>query len=148
MAMLMSKFMALPARRKLRFFQCWLVLLLMRVALLFVPVRVLLDVGKRSVVSFRKPSEQECAAHGRELAWMMTRCSRIVPGAKCLAQALALQILLGRKGCSCDLHIGVARYLDGEFSSHAWVVLQGHTILGGSTSPVAYRSIFVSGKSA
>lgn len=41
------KFAALPFGRKLQFMQCWLVLVSMRIGLLVVPARLLLDLGKR-----------------------------------------------------------------------------------------------------
>lgn len=50
------------------------------------------------------------------------RASRFVPGARCLAQALAGQVLLSRRGVASELCLG-ARREGGKVEAHAW--LQG-----------------------
>jgi hypothetical protein len=56
------------------------------------------------------------------------RASRVVPGATCLAQALALRRLLFRYGHASTVHIGVTT-ADGLFSAHAWVESEGMALL-------------------
>lgn len=57
------------------------------------------------------------------------RCSRVVPRATCLTQALAARKLLEKEGHAADLKIGVAK--DGSIlRAHAWLELDGRIILG------------------
>jgi|SRR5271155_744115 len=57
--------------------------------------------------------------------------SRAVPRATCLTQALAAQVLLGRRGFASHLRIGVGNQ-SGAFRAHAWLeddrgeILVGH----------------------
>ena len=67
--------------------------------------------------------------------------SRYVPGAKCLPQALAAQVLLGRQGYSTQLHIGVAKHPKKQILAHAWVVSQGQIVIGGLESSSHYTSV-------
>jgi hypothetical protein len=60
------------------------------------------------------------------------RASRVVPGATCLTQALAAQVLLERHRRPTRLHIGVFR--DGRqqvVRGHAWVESEGKVVVGG-----------------
>jgi transglutaminase-like putative cysteine protease len=66
--------------------------------------------------------------------------SRCLPGASCLTQALAAQALLVHSGFPSRVEIGVAKNEDSEdkgklelrpFQAHAWVVCDGHVVLGG-----------------
>ena len=74
--------------------------------------------------------EVNSATVGR-IAWAVAVVSRYIPGARCLAQALATQVLLGRRGCRSKLCIGVARNQQGQLSAHAWVESQGRIVIGG-----------------
>lgn len=75
------------------------------------------------------------AAPVDRLIWAIERASQIVPGATCLARAVALQRLLSINGHDSLLAIGVGRP-KGDFIAHAWVA-QGERILigeGGETA--------------
>lgn len=63
-----------------------------------------------------------------ELEWAVRVSSRIVPRATCLTQALTLDHLLHRAGCSSHVRIGVARR-SGQFAAHAWVEHRGMPLL-------------------
>ena len=141
---LLRKFLSLPGERKLQLLHCWLLLWGVRGALLVLPSQALLAWAKRSLRPDRISSPEERRTEGRKLAAMVAQCSRAVPGARCLARALTLQVLLGHRGHPCDLHIGVARSPREGFTSHAWIVLDGEVVLGGTGAPLAYRSILVS----
>jgi hypothetical protein len=52
------------------------------------------------------------------------------PSATCLTQALAVQVLLARRGYPAILHVGVARH-DKELKAHAWVESEGEVVIGG-----------------
>ena len=66
------------------------------------------------------------------LAWSVRRVARIVPMATCLTRALALQIILARKGVSAELVLGVGRSASKEFLAHAWLEKDGQIVIGGS----------------
>ena len=61
-------------------------------------------------------------------AWAIRNASRMIPGATCLTQALALQCLLNRAGHTSRLSLGVANG-DGAFEAHAWVEHDGEPLL-------------------
>ncbi|WP_296312825.1 lasso peptide biosynthesis B2 protein [Erythrobacter sp.] len=76
------------------------------------------------------PPTRDGHFYARQLARRITRLARLVPGASCLTQALALQYLLARAGHGCTLHIGVKRDAAGQFAAHAWVSCNGRIVLG------------------
>lgn len=57
-------------------------------------------------------------------------CSRYVPYATCLTQALATRRLLEMKGQRSELKIGVKKDEDGKFAAHAWIEIDGRIIIG------------------
>jgi hypothetical protein len=63
----------------------------------------------------------------------VTWASRVVPGATCLTQALAAQVLLERRGLPTRLHIGIARDQQ-AVRAQAWLESQGVTVIGGAMS--------------
>lgn len=66
------------------------------------------------------------------VVWAVTVVSRYMPGeVKCLARALATQILLARHGYQAQLRIGVAKGERGQLEAHAWVESQGKIVIGG-----------------
>jgi hypothetical protein len=68
----------------------------------------------------------------RLAAWAVEAASRRVPGASCLTQGMAMQVLLGRLGQRSELRLGVARKLGGQLEAHAWVETQGLVVIGGA----------------
>src|SRR3989442_1559102 len=73
---------------------------------------------------------------GERVAWAIERVSRVVPGTRsCLAQALAAQVLLARRGQEACVRIGVARDADGPLHAHAWVESEGRIVVGGAERP-------------
>ncbi|SRR6266568_1331567 len=70
------------------------------------------------------------------VAWAIERVSRVVPGTRsCLAQALAAQVLLARRGQEACVRIGVARDTDGPLHAHAWVESEGRIVVGAAGRP-------------
>ncbi|NJK41361.1 MAG: lasso peptide biosynthesis B2 protein [Acaryochloridaceae cyanobacterium SU_2_1] len=63
--------------------------------------------------------------------WAVNVSSRYMPGkVKCLARALATQVLICRQGYQPELKIGVAKAADHSLEAHAWIELQGQVIMG------------------
>ena len=84
--------------------------------------------------------------HGRSqivrLGRFVQRVSRVVPGATCLTQALALKWMLARRGIACRLRIGVRHDPGGAFAAHAWLETpSGEVVLGGTQSPEHYQPL-------
>ena len=72
----------------------------------------------------------------------MPRVSRLVPGATCLTQALALKWMLARRRIACRLRIGVRHDPGGAFAAHAWLEMPSReVILGGTESPAHYQPL-------
>ncbi|WP_164854725.1 lasso peptide biosynthesis B2 protein [Devosia sp. 1566] len=88
---------------------------------------------------FLGPDRQESAARADvpRIARVVRNAARLVPGASCLTQGLAYQILLHRRGVPSELKIGVRHNERGEFAAHAWVSVAGQVQLGGSRQQVA-----------
>lgn len=57
-------------------------------------------------------------------------CSRFVPGATCLTQALATRVLLQMDGQASDLKIGVEKDQNERFGAHAWIEVEGRIVIG------------------
>ena len=55
------------------------------------------------------------------------RAARLAPGASCLPQAIAVKLLMTRRGLAAQLRIGVARDARGALAAHAWVEGEGWT---------------------
>ena len=58
----------------------------------------------------------------------------------CLTNALAVQFLLGRRGYSTVLRIGVAKKDGSALEAHAWLEHEGEVLLGGVDSPQRFTS--------
>ncbi len=96
-----------------------------RLALWMLPSRFLFRQAARWVEHAEKnPSRGKPTDHF--VAWAVRAASRRVPGASCLTQALAGQILLGMYGFPSRLRIGVAHEANGAFIAHAWLQVAGH----------------------
>jgi hypothetical protein len=69
------------------------------------------------------------------IAWAVAVASsyllRVRP---CLVQALAVRLLLVRRGYPARLRLGVARGERGRVQAHAWVETDGGVVIGGSAS--------------
>lgn len=67
-----------------------------------------------------------------QIARAVAVASRYIPGATCLTQAMAGQVLLERTGLRAQLRIGVARSGEQRLQAHAWVECQGNIVIGES----------------
>ncbi len=75
------------------------------------------------------------------LEWAVRNASRLVPGATCLTQALALHHLLTRAGYPSSIHIGVAKRPGRGFEAHAWVEHEGVTLLNNASEIEHYSRL-------
>ena len=64
--------------------------------------------------------------------WAVTTAARHFPAAcTCLPQALAAQVMLGRRNLPAEVKIGVAKGELGKLEAHAWLECAGRIVLGG-----------------
>ena len=127
------KFFRLPrAERRLLLNSLWLVGAV-RLGLWILPFQYLRRIVSSSSKTASQPNEADRDLPDR-VAWAVTVSSEYIPCATCLTQALAAKVLLGRRGQSAVLRIGVTRVEGGEFLAHAWIESHGKVVIGGSGS--------------
>jgi Transglutaminase-like superfamily len=73
----------------------------------------------------------------QRIGWAIAVAARYIPGSKCLVQAIAGRRLLARYGIAGAIHIGVAKDSRSWLSAHAWVEVEGQTVIGGDTAAYA-----------
>lgn len=69
-----------------------------------------------------------------EVAWSVSAAARLVPGATCLTQASAGQLLLARRGFATTIRLSVPARADrpGSLAPHAWLMAGDTIVLGGT----------------
>jgi len=115
-----------PAERRL-LLQSLAWLLPIRVGLSLLPFGMVLRLQRKARAANGHEARADPEAVDR-ITRAVVRASRLVPGSRCLAQALAAQILLGRRGHAAELRIGVARAPTGKLLAHAWLEEGGRAI--------------------
>jgi hypothetical protein len=71
-------------------------------------------------------------AYPERVAWAVSAAGRRVIGERrCLAQALAVLVLLERRNYPAELCFGVAKTQEGRLEAHAWVESGGQVLVGG-----------------
>lgn len=123
------RFLFLPYRKKKLLIESFIYLLTIRLGLWFLPFRTL--------NGWLHATGMPETAIGN-VDWFLVRhvvgsvrlCSRYVPFATCLTQALAARSLLSRMGLDSDLRIGVEKDEGERFGAHAWIELDGKIIIG------------------
>jgi hypothetical protein len=125
----LRSFFGLPAGRRRELVEAGLRLLAARFRLsCFSFERVLhrQEALRRSPRATRAPEPGEA----ERIAWAVDRASRLVPRATCLAQALAAQGMLARRGIRSEIRIGVAHPSGRRLEAHAWLECAGRVVLG------------------
>lgn len=123
------KFFSLPYQKKKLLGQSLITVIAIRLSLWIIPFKTL----NRCLCAF-DATESDDRVIERNVIDSVTAavqfCSRCVPYASCLTQALAARTLLGLRGQYSQLKIGVGRDEDGKFMAHAWVEIDGKIIIG------------------
>lgn len=139
MRALAKKFLALPRTSQRLLLQSVVALCSVRVGLSLMSLTGLLKLHKffasrraRNLAGRRVPFSQ--------VTWAVAAAGRAVPGmSNCLIQALAAMAMLNRQGYSVRLCIGVGKQGPLQLDAHAWVEMEGNTIMGQITHPVFTR---------
>ena len=78
-------------------------------------------------------SSRAASRQADRITWAVRVASPYVLGVRpCLAQALAAQLLLVRRGFPTLLRVGVTRVGRGPVQAHAWMETDGRVVTGGS----------------
>lgn len=74
-----------------------------------------------------------------EIAWSVRHAARLVPGATCLTQASAGQLLLARRGHGSTVRLSVPGRTEtpGALAPHAWLIAGRTIVLGGTAADYA-----------
>lgn len=118
------KFWQLNTRRKKSLVEALLVLSAYKVILIFLPFRHFVKNGKKTAITTESEERLE------DIIWAITVLGNRMPlGFTCLVQALSVKWLL-RNNYNLQLHIGVSKSIDHQFSAHAWITHDDKIILG------------------
>ncbi len=133
------KFLQLTFSEKLLLIKAFILLGSIRVGLKFLPFQRLRFLLAKVFPSNPKlyDAEQASVEIDRVL-WTVRTASHYVRKIRCLARALATQLLLEERGYSPDLCIGFTRHPKGKMSAHAWVEYEGKVIIGGAGNMARY----------
>lgn len=121
-----ARYLRLVRRHHRALIAAFFVLLVARIGLTFGSYRSVQGWTDRYARPDRRPAQIPV------LVWSITHCAKLIPGATCLTQALALRYLMLRAGEDCTIRIGVRETVDRPFDAHAWVIHQGRALIGGS----------------
>ena len=131
------KFLSLTPRERVLLINALLLLGAIRLGLKLLPFQTL----RRLLARMAQPTGTLQAAEKAsvdQVAWAVIVASHYIPGARCLAQALATQVLLERRGYPTQLRIGFTRGKGGQMSAHAWVESEGRVAIGGAGNMARY----------
>ncbi len=107
--------------------QTFFILAGIRIGLLLLNFRDLLKFLHRISQPSRKAAKPVSI---NKIVWAVNVASRYLPGVKCLARALATELIMRRYSYNPDLRIGVAKDTTGKLEAHAWIEYQGLIIIG------------------
>jgi hypothetical protein len=128
----LRRFRSLDAFDRSLLLEAAMLLVVVRVAVVVVPFarvrRALVRVGRR--FPRRAPTTVPSVVRAVAMA------SRNVPGGKhCLTEALTGQLMLARSGLPSRLRMGLGRGPEGELHGHAWLEIDGDTVIGATEEP-------------
>ena len=122
----LNRFAALDAQDRNLLLRALLLVAAIRAGLCLLPFRLVQRLTART-------SMDTAAIHPvGKYVWAVRAASRCVPGATCLTQALAAQMLLARSGYDSRIEIGVTKDDARRFRAHAWVVCGDQIVIGGA----------------
>ena len=133
----LRKFLSLTPSDRVLLINALLLLGAIRLGLKLLPFQTLRRLLARIAQPIRTLPEEELASVDK-VAWAVMVASHYIPGAICLAQALATQVLLERRGYPTQLRIGFTRGKGGQMSAHAWVESEGRVAIGGAGNMARY----------
>jgi Transglutaminase-like superfamily len=130
----LCRFLHLSWTDKALLLQAFFLLTVVRLGLWCLPFQTLRKLLARTAArgSVSVPRHSGQADPSQRVIWAVAVVGNHFPSiGTCLMQALAAHVLLGRRHCPAQLHIGVTRDGKGKFLGHAWLESNGNVILGG-----------------
>jgi hypothetical protein len=132
-----KRFLELPKRMEWLLIESAFLLFIAIVAVPVLPFSTLQAwVTRKSRLKPKKDFSSE------EIGWALSTASRLLPRSTCLAEALALQVLLRRSGYDPVIRVGIQKE-DGELSAHAWVESEGQVVAAGHDRLEEYSEMSV-----
>lgn len=127
------------------FLQSYLIMSLIRFGLLLLPFSRLQDlIAQSQGLTWLAIARSEVSTRAIILA--VYRSGKYQPGnPMCLARALTTSVLMGVYDLPHKIHIGVAKAENG-IEAHAWVVSEGHVIVGNLPDLSRYTPMSSQGK--
>lgn len=139
----LNKFFARPWQERGLFVEAFVLLGVMRAAILLFPFRRITNMfGLEQGESLSRPTSNLTVV-AEAIGWaIQAAAARTHWESACLAQALTGIVMLSRRGCSATLYLGVARDENrpGTMAAHAWLRC-GDTILTGAGGVERYVAI-------
>lgn len=126
---LIRKFFHLPFKEKFLFVKTVFLLTSYRIRLKTTSLQKLLTFVNNDSLKISRIKASHRIAPER-LTRIIIGASRIVPYSTCLSIALAGKILFAANGYKTQFHIGVYKNSATPLEAHAWLSLNGSTILG------------------
>ena len=122
----LKRFATLASQDRILFLRALLLVSAIRAGLCLLPFRVVQRLTARAC------RDAAAIQPAGLYVWAVRAASRCVPGASCLTQALAAQVLLARSGYDSRIEIGVTKDEQRRFRAHAWVVCGNEIVIGGA----------------
>lgn len=137
----LHKFLGLPPADRRLLLKAALLLGAIRLGLWLLSFQSLRQLVARLAQTSTRLRDADLSSISR-VAWAVATVSRFMPKTHtCLTQALATQVLLGRRGHPTHLRIGVARSPAGQLQAHAWVESEGLIVIGRLDDLARYSSL-------
>ena len=125
----LKSFWGLPAADQVLFLRAAVWLAAFRTALVVLPFRHPWSWVQHRAANPAEVAEDRVAP--ARIGWAVSTAGRYIPGAVCLAQAMAAAVLLSRAGHKSTVSIGIAKSSNVGLEAHAWVECDGEIIVGG-----------------
>jgi hypothetical protein len=126
---LLERLWRLPAGQRALLVQSCLWVVCMSVAVQVMTTDRLRSAAARLATPHRADARPGSSA--QQVGWAVEAAGRRIPAARCLPQALAAQVMLGRLGYEPKVRYGVLRDRTGRLRAHAWVVCDNQVVVGG-----------------
>lgn len=135
----LNQFFRQSFSRKLLFLRVSCLLLAVHAALKMLPFPRVYQSLKRFQQPPARPNNPAA-----DVCWAVNRAGRLWFGDQgCLVNALVGETLLIRRGAAARMHIGVRKEDSGQMLAHAWVEVDGQTVIGGVSrlSPKTFQKL-------
>lgn len=129
----LRKFLRLPATKRRLLVRAALLLGVIKLGLWLLPFHTLRHLLANVMEPPAELKQDTARFPVEDVIWAVEVASRHMPAVgTCLTRALAVQVLLTRRGYPALLHIGVVRGEEGHLQAHAWIESQERVVIGGS----------------